>query len=231
MDNSANNNKSKILIASWKKVFYYGLIEILNRRSDVEVVDFCHSGHEAILSATNKKPDLVFIDEGIRNCDFIELSHAIRRILPDVIIFVVTSSYPHPDVLTIFKADAQFYLDKDVTADPLNTLVDRISEGPSFENPGVFIHPALAEQLLQKATLPATEGEKDKNDNIFGLTKREAEILSLAVRDKSNKDIAHELFITPNTVKVHMRSIFEKLNIKDRHQLAPLLKELDLKKS
>jgi DNA-binding NarL/FixJ family response regulator len=212
----------KVLIASWNKIFWEGLTYTVNRRPDAKVVDVCVSGQEAIDSALKNKPNVIFIDQGVKDCEFIELSHSVRNILPEASIFLVASSYCQDSVLSILKANANFYIDKEITISGLNTLLDKLHENQNFENIGFFICPYLAEQLIKETRNVITEEPEKQIDASFGLTKRELEVLSCIAQGKSNKDIAATLFISENTVKVHISKVFEKLHIKAREQAASI---------
>jgi DNA-binding NarL/FixJ family response regulator len=217
----------RVLIASGKKVFWEGLINVLSSRPDTRLIDSCGTGQAAVESASNNKPNVVFIDEGIKDCGFIELSRSIRNILPESVIFIVISAYPHlpNNILSVFEAGAHFYIDKDITISGINALLERVQENLIYHDVGYFLFQAVSEHLSKENEFSKTVGTKSPQDNLFGLTKREIEILGLVVKEKSNREIAQTLFITENTVKAHMSSIFEKLHVKTRHEVAPFIKE------
>jgi DNA-binding NarL/FixJ family response regulator len=217
----------RVLIASAKKVFWEGLIKVLSSRSDTKVIDFCSTGQSTMDSASNNKPNVIFIDEGIKDCGFIELSRSIRNILPESVIFIVISAYPHlpNNILSVFEAGAHFYVDKDITITGINALLDRVQENLIYHDIGYFLFQAVSEHLAKENEFSKTGSIKSPPDNLFGLTKREIEILGLVVKEKSNREIAQTLFITENTVKAHMSSIFEKLHVKTRHEVVPFIKE------
>jgi DNA-binding NarL/FixJ family response regulator len=221
MSEKTGSPELRVLVASWNKIYYEGLISVINSRADAQVVDICTSGQDAIQSASKTRPNVVFIDQGIKDCEFIELSNQLRTILPNASIFVVTSPYYHGSVLHILKANANFYIDKEITVSGLNTLLDKLYENKNFMNIEFFICPPVAEQLINEIRKNEPESESGTPLNeAFGLTKRELEVLDQIVQEKSNKEIAQALFITENTVKVHISRIFEKLHIKARQQAA-----------
>ena len=214
----------KILLVSGEKVFWEGLVKILERRSDIEIVGKCFNGNEAIRKASETNPDVVLIDEGITDCGAIVVSQNIRRLFPMTLIGIITTVCSS-DNRSILRAEAEFYLDKDMTTSRMNMMIDRWHEDVHFDEIGILISPVVAEMLVKKWEISKPGEHGDLKDNTFGLTKREMEILNLVAEGKVNKEIASALFITENTVKAHLGSIYEKLHVRTRHQVAALAEE------
>jgi DNA-binding NarL/FixJ family response regulator len=221
MPEKSESLKLIVLVASWNKIFFEGLINVIKGRADSQLIDICTSGQDAIRSASKNTPNVVFIDQDIKDCEFIELSNRVRNILPDASIFIVTSPFYKGSVMHILKANANFYIDKEITVSGLNTLLDKLHENVNFMNVEFFIAPPVAEQLIKEMRKNEPESGMPIGE-AFGLTKRELEVLNLIVQEKSNKEISQALFITENTVKVHISRIFEKLHIKARQQAAAI---------
>ena len=216
-------NKLRILLVSWEKVFWEGLIKILNNCPDITIVGLCINGKDGIQKAIELKPDVVLIDEGIKNCECVEVSKRIRLALPRAYIGIMTAVSPYSDSTNILRAEANLYLDKDVTTSAMIQLIDRWKENTRFDERGVFLSPAMAELLVKKLDRSRFVASEDIKENLVGLTRREMEIAALIVKNKSNKEIAKSLYISENTVKAHLSSIYEKLHLRTRHQIVSLM--------
>jgi two-component system NarL family response regulator len=217
--------KLKVLLASWEKVFGEGIVRVLENRPDVAAVTVCRNGLEAIRTASKLKPDIVIIDEGIRDCGFVELSKSIRQLLPQTDIMIITAEYPNTNTKSVLKAEANAYTDKDITVAAFNATIDRFCEKYHFYASRVSPATALAKLIFKEYARFWASRDDASGEGKFGLSKREIEVLTLAAEGKSNKEIGSLLFITENTVKAHMSSIFNKLNLHDRQQIGALAKE------
>ena len=217
--------KLKFLLVACDKVFWEGLIRIIEKRLDTEIVGVCVTGDEAIRKAAERKPDVILIDEGVKDCGVLEVSHSVKRSLPLSLIGIVTTVYPCSDTMSILKAEADIYIDKDITTLNMNLTIDRWHENVDFHKVGMLISPLVAEMLVKRADVSKQHELSDLKESTFGLTKREAEILNLVAQGKVNKEIASILFITENTVKAHLGSIYDKLHVQNRHQITSMLRE------
>ena len=214
-----------MLLVGCDKVFWEGLIRIIDKRADTQLVGLCMSGKEAIRKASDNNPDVILIDEGVKDCGAIEVSQTVKRLLPLALIVIVTTTYPHSDTMSILEAEADMYIDKDITTTRMNLSIDLWHENVDFHEVGILISPSIAEMLVNKAGISKFGKPGDFRESSLGLTKREAEILNLVAQGKVNKEIAATLFITENTVKAHLGSIYEKLHVRTRRQVMALADE------
>ena len=165
--------RTKILLGGRKHVFWEGLIKILSNRPDVVIVCECSTGLETIQRTIELKPDIVFIDEIIQDCGFLEVAQQIKESLPEIHTVIVTKSRPSPEMLSVLKAEASAYIDKDIPVPALFTVIERIKEK------GVTICPILADQLIKSFSLSEQSGEQGHDENKLGLSRREEEVLAL----------------------------------------------------
>jgi DNA-binding NarL/FixJ family response regulator len=203
----------RILLVDDHVLFRKGLIALLGSRPDIQIVGEARDGLEAIDAAREYLPDVILMDVNMPRCDGLEATRRIKREMPHVKIVILTVSDDDQHLFEAIKSGAQGYLLKDLEPYQLYDLLESISRG---EAP---LSGVIAAKILKEFTNPsgATTQEAEVIDE---LTPRETQILQLVAEGKSNKDIADELVISENTVKIHIRNILEKLHLKNRIQAA-----------
>jgi DNA-binding NarL/FixJ family response regulator len=135
----------------------------------------------------------------------------IRQINPEIKILMLTVFDDNKNVLEAIRAGASGYLLKKTTPSKIFDAIEDVMNG------GAPMTPAIASMVMTMLAKRNTENAERKNDT--NLTRREKEILSMLVNGYSYKLIAAELFITPHTVKTHIRHIYEKLQVQTRTDL------------
>jgi DNA-binding NarL/FixJ family response regulator len=149
--------------------------------------------------------------------DGIAAARAIASDLPGTRVAMLSTSHSEQDVLNSIKAGAHGYITKDVSVGVLVDSVRRVAQGEAV------IPPSFASRLL-KEFAALTRGRDEEMKAIEAdrakVTDREREVLRLLVQGATNRDIARQLVITENTVKVHLRNILDKLHLRNRQQAA-----------
>ena len=199
----------KVLLADDKEIFREGLAKLLQEQGHIEVVSQCSNGKEAIEKARESEPDVVLMDSNISDCGSKEATQQINESSPGVKVAMLTDSRDEEKLFSAIEDGATGYLLKDMRIVDLVESIDLIRKGE------VVVPPSLAGKLVRKVTVKTKEAEVKE-----GLSQREIEILKLLVRGNTNKEIAEALFITENTVKVHMKNILGKLQLRNRQQAA-----------
>lgn len=198
----------RIVLADDKELFREGLAKLLESES-IEVVSKCDNGLKAVEEARETRPDVVLMDLHMPQCDGIEAARNITSSLPDTKVAILTDSEDQADILSSLKAGARGYLLKNVGVKGLLKSVDLIASGH------VIVSPELADKLVEKFP---EEGEKVKTEG--DLSEREIEISKLVARGQTNKEIARKLVIAENTVKVHIKNILGKKELRNKQQVA-----------
>jgi two-component system NarL family response regulator len=189
--------KIRVLVADDHVTVLEGLVAIIGRQSDMEVVAQASNGREAVALWLKHQPDVTLLDLQMPALDGIRALDEIRRNNPSVRALMLTTFDTDSDIAKAIKAGAKGYLLKDAPREELLSSIRKIHAGETS------IAPALVAKLASSLSHES-------------LTGREMEVLALLARGKSNKEIGAELFVSETTVKSHLRSIFMKLNVLSR---------------
>lgn len=203
----------RILLVDDHVLFRKGVAALLAPRQDMQVVGEAGDGLEAIEAARRLMPDVILMDIGMPNCDGLAATRCIKREMPHVKIIMLTVSDDDQHLFEAIKCGAQGYLLKNLEPDQLHNMLESISRG---EAP---LSGVIAARILKEFTQPELGSPRDA-EIVDQLTPREIEILELVVDGKTNREIASELVISENTVKIHLRNILEKLHLQNRIQAA-----------
>jgi DNA-binding NarL/FixJ family response regulator len=203
--NPEESAEIKILIADDHLVVREGLSVMLSREKDIVVLGQAGNGCEAVKLAAELSPDIVLMDLRMPEMDGVEAIRQIKAVQPEVK-FIILTTYDDDDY--IFKgieAGARAYLLKDTPREELFKAIRAVSSGESLIEPGV------AARVLDRFAELSRQVQPLKT-----LSDRELEVLALIAKGTSNKEIAITLSITESTVKTHIQSIFNKLEVNDR---------------
>lgn len=203
----------RILLVDDHVLFRRGLEALLSRRPGVEVVGEASNGLEAVDQARETMPDVILMDIHMPVCDGLKAVESIKREMPHVQIIMLTVSDDDRDLFTAIKNGASGYLLKNLEPDQLFEQLDGIRRGEAA------IIGTTAAKILREFRKPALQAAPEQ-DPVEVLTPREAEILQKLVNGATNRQIAQELCITANTVKIHLRNILDKLHLQNRIQAA-----------
>jgi len=196
------------------------------RAQDLEVVGVAYDGTEALEMARRLQPDLVVMDVRMPGMDGVEASKHFSREMPNVRVLMLTTFDDDSYVFEALKNGAVGYLLKDL--DP-SELVEAMRAAISGS---IQMAPRIANRLVLHAfpgiagTASGAAGAEEVrkhvaevDDRWFSLSKREREILPLIGRGLENQEIAEELNIAVQTVKNHVSTIYEKLDVHSRVHL------------
>ena len=174
-----------------------GLELIIARQLDMEIVGSAASGEEALDVFARSRPDVTLMDLRLPGMTGLEAIRAIRRLDAHARIVVLTMYHGDEDVYRALEAGAAACLFKDTLSKDLIRVVREVCAG---ESP---LDPEVKALLDQRAKRPA-------------LTARETEIITLVADGMRNREIADQLGVSDETVGVHLRNIFAKLDVNDR---------------
>jgi DNA-binding NarL/FixJ family response regulator len=203
----------RILLVDDHIIFRKGVAALLSNREDIAIIGEASNGQEAIQAARQLLPDVILMDINMPVCDGLEATRRIKRELPHIKIVMLTVADDNQDIFEAIKSGAQGYLLKNLEPSQLYELLESISRN---EAP---LSGVIAAKILKEFTQPSAETNQEA-ELADKLTSREISILELIVAGLTNKEIGAELFISENTVKIHLRNILDKLHLQNRIQAA-----------
>jgi len=200
--------KIRVVIADDHPLLREAMRNVLERHEDMEVLGEACDGEEAVKLSSELKPDVVVMDIVMPKLNGIEATRQIRKISPTTAVLVLTAYDDDRYVIGLLEAGAAGYLLKSARGEALVKAIRAVLAGESV------LHPAIIAKILKYGVKIAVEGGKPKMEE--QLSDREMEILKLAARGMSNKDIAKKLFLSIRTVKAHLSNIFNKMGVASR---------------
>jgi DNA-binding NarL/FixJ family response regulator len=209
----------KILIVDNNALFREGLTNLLERETGIQVVGEADSIGKALTTLTNLEPDLALVDAELPDMEQFRGIRLLRAQRPHMQILLLSMRGSEDQLLSAIRNGARGYVLKNHS---LSTLMASIR---AMERGEAVIPRAMVGRLLDEVTRLSNAADAD----VLGLlTPREVEVLRELSRGSSNREIALNLAIAENTVKVHVHNILEKLNLRNRRQAARLARSHDV---
>jgi NarL family two-component system response regulator LiaR len=198
-------DRIRILLADGQHLVRQGIRQLLEREGDFEVIAEADNGLEALRLARELKPDVVIMEAHMARLDSVEATRRVKTELPETAVIILTACEDEGYIVGLLGAGASGYLLK-------STRGEELVQGIRFVQAGEFVsHPLVAQKLFKRATRRPLAV-----NSVEHLTNRELEVLKLAARGMSNRDIAAELGVGLRTVKGHLMTIFEKMGVRSR---------------
>ncbi|WP_019507671.1 response regulator transcription factor [Pleurocapsa sp. PCC 7319] len=204
----------RLLLVDDQELVCQGLQAMLNLESDLEVVGIANNGQTAIQKVETLKPEVVLMDIRMPIMDGREATRIICQKFPETKVLVVSTFDEDDYIAQSIKAGAKGYLLKDMPVEELAQAVRLVYRGYTQMGPGLM--EKMLDGILDSS---ATETESAKPE-LTELTPREVEVLNLIGTGCTNREIAHELYIAEGTVKTHVTHILNRLNLRNRAQIA-----------
>jgi DNA-binding NarL/FixJ family response regulator len=200
--------KIKIMLAEDHVLVREGTKEMLDREEDIGVVAEAGDGEEAVRLAREIDLDIVIMDIALPKLNGIEATKQIKENSPSTAVLVLTAYDDDEYVFALLEAGAAGYLLKDVSSDELVGAIRAVHAGESM------LHPTIARKVVDRFSQHAGEGREDAP--LEELTEREIEVLQLAGKGITNREVADRLSISHRTVQAHLSHIFNKLGVGSR---------------
>lgn len=212
----------RLLIVDDHPVFRQGMRDVLETDPQLQVVAEAADGEVAMERAYETRPDVILMDINLPTANGLQVTRKIKAQLPDVRVVMITGYDDAEQVFHALRAGASAYCSKDIPPEALIRTIHAVNDGQYVVNEREMDHEGLAEWLdlkLGRKERPFSQ-KGDLPDTLVPLSPREMEILELVTKGASNKEIAHRLGISHQTVKNHMTAILRKLRVDDRTQAA-----------
>jgi len=211
----------KLILVDDHPVFRDGLRQCLEARKTVRVTAAVGSGEELWKAIrTHGRPHAILMDVEMPGEGGIELTKALHEKHPEVRVVMLTAFSDSERVFAALKAGAVGYLLKNASPDEIRDAALRAAAG----------EPMLSGEIAGRVLREFERERKEEHlrEQLAALTTREEEILKLLATGESNREIGRRLFISEQTVKNHVASIFRKLQVNDRTKAALLAVKLGL---
>ena len=195
------NTPIRILIVDDHPVVLAGLTSMLGTQAGIEVAGSASSGEEALQMLQTKSADLLLLDLRMPGMSGIETLHAMKRAKISVRVIILTSFETDEDIYRAVQAGAQGYLLKGAPQSDMIDAIRAVHSGKRYFPRQIAAR--LAERMMRT-----------------NLTSRELEVLKMLATGLTNKQIGSALDISDNTVRNHVNSIIEKLEVCDRTEAA-----------
>lgn len=195
------NTPYRILLIDDHPLMRQGMRQLLELEDDFTVIGEASNGTDGIALALNMNPDIIILDLNMKGISGLDTLRALRSEGIDARIIVLTVSDAQSDIFTLMDAGVDGYLLKDSDAPELLEQIRLATQGE------MVLSDTVRQHLLNR---------RPENDPLNVLTDRELDVLRWIATGMSNKQIAGQLFISEETVKVHIRNLLRKLNVHSR---------------
>ncbi|EKT55343.1 two-component system response regulator NarL [Providencia burhodogranariea] len=204
------NEKSTILLIDDHPMLRSGVKQLISLEPSLLVIGEAGDGMTGIKIAEEQDPDLILLDLNMPGMNGFETLDELRkRELSGRIILFTVSNYGD-DLVNALKRGADGYLLKDMEPEELIVALKEAASGK------MVVSPALTSVLAESLR----DNRPQTDSSLLSLTPRESDILELISQGLSNKMIARKLDIAESTVKVHVKHLLKKLNLKSRVEAA-----------
>jgi len=212
----------KILIVDDHVLFREGLMSLFRSQKDFEVLGEAGSVNEAIKLARDLQPDLILMDFSLPDGTGLDATQEILRRQPDINIVFLTMHEDDERLFDAIRCGAKGYLLKDIPVGKLLASLRGLVRGEAL------LSRVMTGRVLD-AFSPLDQSQTPDRAALDQLTQREMEILRELSRGGTNREIAHRLFISENTVKNHVHNILKKLGLSNRREASRFAQQHGIK--
>ncbi|MEW6301803.1 MAG: response regulator transcription factor [Thermodesulfobacteriota bacterium] len=207
-------DKISLVVVDDHPIFLAGLQQLFKRQSDFELIGVAENVDQLEALLDHTVPDIILMDIEMPRRDGIGATALVRQRARGAKVVILTG-YDNPELIfRALKAGAVGYLLKNTRAKDILDTLRRVAAGE------IFLNPELASKFLRE--FQRDQEVEEVRRLVHTLTPREEEVLRLVATGATNREISQRLFISELTVKMHLASIFRKLQVNDRTKAAIL---------
>lgn len=205
-----------VLIVDDQPLIREGLAALLSLRPEVQIIGTATNGEEAYVFAKQYKPDIILMDIRMPGMNGVEGTKIIKTHLPEIKILMLTTFNDSELIFSALEEGASGYLLKDMSTDTIIQAMMTVQAG------GIVLPPESTNLMLKEMKkIKDISGTEVKAPAALNeLTSREMDVLKYIGYGHSNIEIANKLYITEGTAKNHVSNIINKLELRDRTQVA-----------
>lgn len=206
----------KVLIADDQELIRQSLQIVLNTKEDMRVTGMAADGQEVIQCIRKEVPDVILMDIRMPKMDGVQCTKIIKENYPQVKIIILTTFDDDEFVYNALKFGASGYLLKGVSMDELAEAIRTVHSGRAMINPDIATKVVKLFSQMAKADYSIQVEEQNQAE----LTKTEWKIIDQVKCGASNREVAEKLSLSEGTVRNYLSTILNKLELRDRTQLA-----------
>lgn len=206
----------KVLVADDQELIRESLKIVLNSKPGIEVTDTVANSQEVVRSVRQEKPDVILMDIRMPKMDGVQCTKIIKDNYPAIKIIILTTFDDDEYVYSALKFGASGYLLKGVSMDELVNAIATVHSGRAMINPDITTKVVRLFSQMAQADYTIPVGIKDVDD----LTNTEWKVIAEVGKGTSNREISEALNLSEGTVRNYLSAILNKLDLRDRTQLA-----------
>ena len=205
-----------VLVADDQELIRQSLQIVLENKEGIHETDAVADGQEVIQSIRREKPDVVLLDIRMPKLDGVQCTQIIKENYPQIKVIILTTFDDDEYVYNALKFGASGYLLKGVSMDELENAIKTVYSGKAMINPDIATKVLRLFSKMAQTDYTIPVGDKAVEE----LTETEWKIISCVETGATNKEIAETLCLSDGTVRNYLSAILNKLNLRDRTQLA-----------
>jgi DNA-binding NarL/FixJ family response regulator len=209
----------KIMIADDERLFRQSLRKLLEGVKDIRVVAEAADGQEAVLQAQEREPDIALLDVRMPKMDGIKAGKLISSLVPKTKVLMLSIHDDDEKIISALRAGAVGYILKDADQKDFIEIIRHTYHGKSLSSP------YLAHLTIPREARTAHNPEGDKKKEFaekHALTEQEFKLLHLLAEGLSNEEMSRLVNLSRETIKMHLKALFRKLQVKNRTEAAVL---------
>ena len=206
--------KIKVMIIDEQAFFRAGVRQALSQQDDFEILE-CAPNKDPLRIIEAALPDVVLLGSDLASHSGLEMGRKIARNFPNTKVIMLSPDPNDEELFEVIRSSAVACLKKNSPVEELTETIRRASHGEYPINESVTTRPSVARHVLRQFQNMDSLGD-NMETIVVPLTYRERQILNYVAEGNTNKQIAHVLSISEQTIKNHVSAILRKLNANDR---------------
>jgi DNA-binding NarL/FixJ family response regulator len=209
----------KIMIADDERLFRQSLRKLLESVKDIRVVAEAADGQEAVVQAQEREPDIALLDVRMPKMDGIKAGKLISSLVPKTKVLMLSIHDDDEKIISALRAGAVGYILKDADQKDFIEIIRHTYHGKSLSSP-YLAHLTIPREAR---TVHNPEGDRKKEfAEKHALTEQELKLLHLLAEGLSNEEMSRLVNLSRETIKMHLKALFRKLQVKNRTEAAVL---------